>query len=288
MNRNQSPAAGRSARHRLVGMAVAEAGAGVVTRALQSESPDGLAHSAIAAHRRGDPPRQDAQRALDAVLAWRDAWDSWWVAYGPYHRLVSRHQAAASAAHAAAERAHTAREVLRWYGGPLGTLTERDAALRLRGAFAQKRGVAAGGSEAWQGELAAAASSVRLSGSLPSWNGVISPDGRTVDDAARGRLDAGPLLAAWARLFGPPGMRRAARRWATAVADPILAAAPPVAAAAAEAERKLAATTVVETAGGDAVRQIIAAADRAEQAGVRIGSHQQGTVNYLKRALRAG
>ena len=74
---------GPSAASGLLAQAVAEQPGGMLTSALQSESPDGLAHSAISALRRGGQPTPPAQASLDATLTWRDAWNRWHDAQGP-------------------------------------------------------------------------------------------------------------------------------------------------------------------------------------------------------------
>ena len=275
--------------HNLVEMAVAERPDGPVTKQLQAESPNGLAHSAISALRRGEQPSPEAQASLDAVLGWRDAWSVWWEAYSPYHGMRSRWQQAVNTAGDAHRRAETARSCVDWYGGKLGYLSAHDAGLRLRGAFAQRRGLAGGGSAAWRGELDEILSTLNRHHSPDV---VIAPPGGRLGDYSSAELDAGPgaapaepLIAAWSRTFGTDGLRRAARRWASAAAAPLIEAETTTRAEASAARHEANSTSQLEVVGRDAVTHLLTAADAAASAAVRISDHQTDTINELRGLL---
>ena len=260
---------------------------GRLTPQLESESPHGLARSAISAIRRGEDPRPDAQASLDAVLAWRDAWAQWWTAQAPWHTMGSRQQAAERAAETASARAGTARSCLKWYGGQLGQLNEHDAALRLRGAFAQLNRLTNASPEAWLLELSDLRRS--LAGHIAP-NQPIGPgglrlndlDGQAIEDVPRE-----PLIAAYANVYWLDGLSRAARRWATAVSRPLLSTE-----TAAQAELALQTAQSVradpaEIIGVEAIEAMLAAAGQAQAAGVRISESSSSTISQMQSVLAA-
>ena len=265
--------------------AISERPGGAITKTLQSQSPGGLAHSAICALRRGDTPTPQAQTSLDATLAWREAWDRWSDAYEPWHTMVSRLETAIMEAAEARRRASAAQRCVAFYGGRLGDLAERDAALRLRGAFAQTRGIAGSEGADWQDELALLRSNVR--GHIDS-NQMICPDGFLWCDlppSDSGRLPAEPLIAAWSQTQRRPGMRRAARRWATAVAQPYIEAEHAYEAQRVIVDVKFHGSDPVSVVGADAVVALLAASVVATGAGVRIAPHQHDTIDAFRGAL---
>ena len=269
----------------ILDQAISERPGGAITKTLQSQSPGGLAHSAICALRRGDTPTPEAQSSLDATLAWREAWECWSDAYEPWHTMVSRLETAIMKTAEARRRSKAAQRCVAFYGGHLGDLAERDAALRLRGAFAQTRGIAGSESADWQDELALLRSEVR--GRIDS-NQIICPDGFLWGDlppSDSGRLPAEPLIAAWAQTQRRPGMRRAARRWATAVAQPYIEAEHACEAQRVIVDVKFHGADPVSVVGAEAIVALLAAGVVATAAGVRISPHQHDTIDAFRGGL---
>ena len=251
------------------------------TRQLQSESPQGLAHSAITAMRRGEDPSPEAQASLDSVLSWRESWGKWWEQQAPLHAMHSRHQAAQGAAQRSERRAGRARASLEWYGGPLGDLSEHEAGKRLRGAFAQHRGLIDAPQERWHSGMQELRS--RLTGRVPS-NLSITPTGTKINDldgVPADELPREPLIAAYARVHQIAGIQRAAQRWATAVAKPIFAEEAETRDTARATTREMLETDPVDFIGREAVDEMLAAARTATAAGVRISTEAQGMINQF-------
>ena len=279
--RNDSPTVQQS---------LAEHPEGALTRTLQSTSPGGLAHSALAALRRGETPTPESQASLDAVLTWREAWETWFESYVPWHTLVSRTDAAISTATEAKWRADVARSCVTWYGGPLGKLTEGDAAFRLRGAFAQHQGLVGADEETWQLAMLGAKTDVEshYDSSSRRPQQALDPRGLTYDDLPpfghedENDLPREPLIAASAKVNRKLGLVRAARRWATAVATPILAAESAARAAADAAVAAFAQADPLEMIGAEAIAALVEAHTEADSAGVRVHEHQADTVNAMR------
>ena len=277
-----------SAEASLVAEALADHPGGSFVSQLQSESPDGLAHSAITALRRGDRPTDQAQASLDATVTWRGAWGRWWEAHGAWHGMRSRLQAAEGASGQARARADTARACLAWYGGEMGSLNESEAALRLRGAYAQAARITPTGPSVWRYEMDEIRSKLgaHVTASQP-----ISPTGLRVGDLdgmPSEKLPVEPLVAAWVRTVASSrGLQRAARRWASAVCVPILAAEREADADAEDIRRRAAATDPVELIGEDAVNAMLTAAQAAQAAGVRVQPHQAAAISQMQAQMRS-
>ena len=267
----------------LVAQAVADQPGGLFVSQLQSESPDGLAHSAISALQRGDRPTDRAQASLDATVDWRVEWSRWHDAQSAWHSMQSRLQTAERSAGQARAHADQARACLAWYGGKLGSLSEHDAALRLRGAYAQTARITPTGPSVWQHEMHEIRS--KLSAHVAA-DQRISPAGLRVGDLGgvpAEKLPVEPLVAAWARTVASSGgLQRAARRWATAACAPILAAEREAVAEAEDINRRSAAIDPVEMIGEDAVNAMLAAAQAAQAAGVRVQPHQTETISQMQ------
>ena len=272
---------------RMLEMALAESDGGIITRTLQSESPGGLAHSAIAALRRGVTPRQDAQEALDAVLEWREAWALWSAAYTPYHVLVSRRESAVRAANAATA---TAREVS--VRGCQRSHRPRDHRAEGRQLVrrAARRPHREGRCSSSQGRVRSDPGNRRQRyGSLGQRTSHRRRQRQQeLPHARRGRHDIARRAdsrrslpsqqacgraagASWARLHGSAGMKRAARTvgYSSRHTDPgyrprLRCCRHPgcvrsccLRCCCREAERRLASTTIAETAGSDAVQHML-------------------------------
>ena len=253
-----------------------------LTRQLQSESPQGLAHSAITAMRRGEDPSSEAQASLDAVVSWREAWGKWWEQQTPLHAMHSRHQAAQGDAERSQRSAGRARASLEWYGGPLGDLSEHEAGKRLRGAFAQHRRLVDATPERWHSEMQEVRS--RLAGHVPS-NLSIAPTGTKINDLdgmPAEELPREPLIAAYARVHHLSGIERAGRRWATAATKPILVKEAETHDTARATTRQMLETDPVDFIGREAVDEMLVAARTATAAGVRISTEAQGMINRFE------
>ena len=265
----------------------AGAGGRPLLSAVQSQSPGGLAHSAISALRRGELPVPEAQASLDSTIEWRAAWDQWFDAAAPLHTALSQAQGAAREAAEARGRAGAARRCLGQLGGPLEGLDEPEAAKRLRGAYAQHAGLAGAEAQDWRYHLDTLRNRIALQ---VRFDEPLSPSGLLIGDldraAAEDRsLPAEPLIASWIRFDGTDGLRRAARRWATAAAAPVFDAERAAARKEADAAAELHSAAPVATVGREAADRILSAAEAADSPGVRLHPHQRQAVERFARML---
>ena len=271
----------------LLTQALVEGPRGRLTADLQACSPSGLASAAISALHRGEEPPPRERASLDAALSWWEAWDSWDTAYARWSDIRSRTEATILGSAATRLRAETAHLCLAFYGGPLGDAAESDAALALRDAFAQQRGVGSSDAADLRGMLPAMRHEIRRD---IREDEVISPDGLRFGDftlAGARDLPVEPLVAAWAHAQPRRSLHRAARRWATAAAQPLLDAELVATEAAAAAASEFTSTDPVDVIGADAIAALLVAAEAADRDGVRLAGHQQDTVAAFRSAWSA-
>ena len=260
-------------------------------RVLQSESPGGLAHSAIAAIRRGEEPAERAANSLAATLAWRSVRSDWWESYGPVHSLRARLDGASRRHDEAAERRARADRFVNICGGDRGDLDLETASLRLRGAFAQHMRLAGDPEADWEGVLGSI-----LHDALSHPNAQAYPDGRVVADIdAEVRNDPTALRARHTEAiialhvrsdpWRSPGMMRAVRRWATAHAESPRRRERDAAKELRAAERDLADADFIELVGTGNAETFVAAADKATAAGVRMNPNTLNMIDEARQHL---
>ena len=264
---------------------------GLAERALQSESPDGLAHSAICAMRRGEAPTHQAKAALEATLEWRQAWERWWEHYAPWHEMESRAQSAVQNWETRRREAQIASQCVDFYGGPLHLNDGPTAVTRMRGAFAQAKGLAGDPDADWESALESTL--LHLPSGYPEvYDAFVHPNGFIIDDLydrVRGEGGASPvgdtIIALWAHSHPNSSRRRRnmARRWATETAAPYLQAAREQKRITAGVLDEYVGTDFTDTVGADNIRKLCEAAEKAQDAGVRIADHQRTTLRQIER-----
>ena len=192
----------------------------------------------------------------------------------------------------AVRRATTARDCLAWHGGSLGDLSVADASMRLRGAFVQGWKMIDADRSGWDFVLKELCRDLR--GHVSFWQPVAPNGTRLPDLDPDSEVDPHPatqsrteVIAAWAKVFGTDGLRRAARRWATAASAPIFAAESAAQRAAKDVAREVAETDPVLLIGADNIAQMLDAARTATNAGVRLRPHQANAVHRMAQITQA-